>query len=91
MPWWRNTRLARAVQELRAAAGDRPFVLVLDVTRDFGATEKPGSKTYTPVVVRSELPTYQALGLLRNAQVLIEADIVDRAYSQGPPPPDAVP
>lgn len=61
------TRLDDAIGVLRKAAGDRPFVLVVDV-RD------PSSDTSgLNVATSTNLPTYVARGLLVEANRIIDA------------------
>lgn len=75
------TRLQEAIDELRAAAGGRPFALVLD--RAHGDAESTSMLLVGP----TGQPSYTTLGLLREGMVRIEARVQLSEQPAPRPPP----
>lgn len=68
----------RAIDELKAAAGSRPFVLVIE------KAHRLGPKTNVAIYATDSTATWEVLGLLREGQIRAEC-------SYTAPPEDAAP
>lgn len=60
-----KTRLTRAIDELKEAAGGRPFVLVIDKAH-------PAAPVASVHLYAGRIPAWQALGLLADARLKVE-------------------
>lgn len=80
------TAIRRAIDGLRQAAGDRPWLLVMDLTHPAAPT------TRVLVRVRDNLPIWQAHGLARYAEEEIRlAQVNDGATDTEDPPEESTP